>query len=288
MESYLHLLALIGIAVPCLLGLFHTSVYTVTSTAAAQTDVDMPAVADPAVTVVNGHPIFELPVQAIAAYGVGDVALTRLKLATPKLRATSVVDLQPLDVAAAPTNRPPLIEFFRHPLNLNPIDENQLLVSNTVPVGAVPLYGGIWYGNGNMNAPMGDVFTVFGSATITSVANNWVAGGFTLASPLPAGVYSVIGLNVWSTAMLFARLVFPNQSWRPGVVAGAASTWIGSRYFRWGRLGEYGRFSSFAQPNIDIFCSTAGAKTVNIWLDLVRVGGPQAMTGSNLINQVGI
>src|SRR5215475_12491537 len=106
-------------------GLFHLSLYSSTP-GAAVTDADVPAVADPAVTLVNGHPIFPVPVQCINAYAGGAVVLTRAKLTTPKLRAINNCNLRPLDVAAVPSTRPPLVEFFHHPLSLNPIDENQI------------------------------------------------------------------------------------------------------------------------------------------------------------------
>jgi len=282
------LLTVIGLAVAiCViarLDLFHTSVYTVSSSAGAQADVDMPASTDPAVTIVNGHPIFESNVQAVAAYGTGDASLTQLKLSTPKLRATSVYSIQPLDVAAAPTNGTPFDELFRRPLQLNQIDENQLLVTNTVPGGATPLYGAVWFHNGVMNTPPGDMFEIVFTATITSVANNWVSGAITLATPLPAGVYSVIGMSAWCTAGLFGRLIFPSQSWRPGIIMQATAAGVTTRYMRYGRLGEYGRFNSFAQPNFDLYASTAGSKSVTGWLQIVRTSGPMVPPNSNLIN----
>src|SRR5271165_7498115 len=111
-------------------GLYHLSLYSSTP-GAASTLADVPAVQDPAVTLTNGHPIFPVPIQCVGAYAGGALVLTRAQLTTPKLRAITPTNLRPLDVAAVPTSRPPLIEYFRHPISLNPIDENQVLASTS-------------------------------------------------------------------------------------------------------------------------------------------------------------
>lgn len=250
--------------------LHHLSIYT-GSFSASSTDSDLPAAADPAVTLVNSHPIFPVPIQAIMAYGFGAATLNRLRLSTPKLRAINVPYLRPLDIATAPTSRTPLVEWFHHPLSLNPIDENQILITQSAAV-ATQFFAGVWFGDGNWNVPQGDLFTIRATATITLTANAWQGGAaITLDQPLPAGIYSVVGMDCWATNLAFARLVFPNQVWRPGIVAGAAESFIVSRYFRWGNLGEFGRFATFALPQLDTFATTAGSQAVQLFLDIVRI-----------------
>jgi len=249
--------------------LHHLSVYT-GSLAAATTDSDLAAVADPAVTITNNHPIFPVPVQAYWAHGWGATTLTRLKLVTPKIRAINNLNLRPLDPAAAISSRPPLVEFFHHPISLNPLDENQILITQAA-VAATQFYCAVAFGDGNFNVPGGDMFAVHTSQSVTLVANGWAAGVMTLDQPLPSGRYSVVGLEAYGTNLLYARLVFPNQVWRPGILAGTANTFITSRYFRWGNLGEWGQFESFAIPQIDTLGSAAGAQTIDVTMDLIRV-----------------
>jgi hypothetical protein len=122
-----------------------------------------------------------VPIQLINAYAGGAVVLTRAKFTTPKLRAINNVNLRPLDVAAVPSTRPPLVEFFHHPLSLNPIDENQVLAS-TSALAATPLLIAAWYGDGNFNVPAGDMFSIHASQSITTVANAWATGPITLCS----------------------------------------------------------------------------------------------------------
>ena len=267
---------LIGLAVTALwlsarCGLYHLSLYSSTP-GAASTLADVPAVQDPAVTLTNGHPIFPVPIQCVGAYAGGALTLTRAQLTTPKLRAITPTNLRPLDVVAVPSSRPPLIEYFRHPIGLNPIDENQVLAS-TSAIAATPLLIAILFGDGNFNVPPGDMFTIHASQSIATVANAWTAGNITLDQPLPAGRYAVVGMDTFGTGEVFSRLIFPNQVWRPGNLAGATAAFIGSRYARWGNLGVLGEFESFAQPQLDCFNQTGGAQTVDLMMDIIKISG---------------
>jgi hypothetical protein len=206
----------------------------------------------------------------IGAYAGGALTLTRAQLSTPKLRAITPTNLRPLDVAAVPTSRPPLIEYFRHPLALNPIDENQVLVS-TSAVAATPLLIAMLFGDGNFNVPSGDMFTIHASQSITTVANAWATGPITLDQPLPASRYAVVGIDTFGTGEVFSRLVFPNQVWRPGCLAGATVSYINSRYTRWGNIGVWGEFETFALPQLDTFNQTGGAQTIDLDMDIIRV-----------------
>jgi len=251
--------------------LHHLSIYQLaTQTGGAVTLKDVPAVSDPAVTLVNSHPIFPVPVQAIMAYVGQDTHITRAFLTTPKLRAINQCYLRPMDIAAATVaSRPPVVEFFHHPLSLNPIDENQVLMTTSANVTTPNV--AIWFGDGNFNVPQGDLITIHASQSITLVSGGWAYGTITLDSPLPAGRYSVIGASAFGTNMLFFRLIFPNQVWRPGGIAGLTAAFIDTRYHRWGNLGEWGQFETFALPQLDTFGSSAGAQTIDLSLDIVRV-----------------
>jgi hypothetical protein len=270
MSTVIALLALLGL-LWVLFGLpqlHHLSIFSTTS-GGAVTDQDCPAIADPAVTLLNSHPIFPVPVQTYWAHAFGDADLNRVKLRTPKLRAVNDVNLFPLDVATAITSRPPLVEWFHHPLSLNPIDENQVLVSGA---GALTIANvAIAFGDGNFGVPPGDLFTVVATATITTVAGAWVTGAITLEQPLPSGRYAVVGAHAFGANAQYFNLVFPNQVWRPGALAFGTVAGINSRYFRWGNLGVWGEFETFALPQLSIQASAAAATAHTLVLDIVRV-----------------
>lgn len=249
-------------------GLHHLSIYSTTS-GGAVTDQDAPAIADPAVTLVNGHPIFPVPIVTYWAHAFGDTDLSRVKLTTPKLRAINNVNLMPLDVAATISSRPPVVEWFHHPLSLNPIDENQVLVSSGAALTIANV--AIAFGDGNFNVPQGDLFTIAFTASITTVANSWVTGAITLESPLPAGRYAVVGGTVFGTNAQYFNFVFPNQVWRPGALAYGTVAGINSRYFRWGNLGVWGEFETFAIFQLSIQASAAATTTHTGFADIVRI-----------------
>jgi hypothetical protein len=262
------LIAAVLYVISCGLQLHHLSIYSTTS-AGAVTDQDAPAIADPAVTLVNGHPIFPVPVVTYWGHAFGSTSLTRVKLTTPKLRAINNVNLMPLDVAATISSRPPIVEWFHHPLALNPIDENQILVSGSAALTIANV--AIAFGDGNFNVPQGDMFTVAATATITTVTSSWVTGAITLESPLPAGRYAVIGGTAFGTNAQYFNLVFPNQVWRPGALAYGTVAGINSRYFRWGNLGVWGEFETFALPQLSIQASAAAATAHTLFMDIVRI-----------------
>lgn len=246
----------------------HLSAYHITGVAAPIAFVDVPAVPDPAITIVNNHPIFQSAIQLLLGHAFGDADLTEVKVQTPKVRAIQVPSMRPLDCSTLPQTRPPVDYWLRHPLSLNPIDENQVLMS--AGGSASDYYAGLWFGDGNMNVPPGDVFTARGTAVITGVTNQWASGPFILDSPLPAGIYAVIGFDAFGTNAAYMRLIFPNQVWRPGIIAGQDATFINCPSFRFGQLGTFGTFSSYAQPNLDLLC--VGACTAQeIYLDIVKV-----------------
>jgi hypothetical protein len=269
MRDLLQLSSPRGKRLPSRHSLHHLSLYSSTP-GAASVLANVPAIQDPAVSIVNTHPIFPVPVQLICSYAGGALTLTAAQLTTPKLRAINNVQLRPIDPVVNPSPRPPLVEYFHHPLSLNPIDENQVLAS-TSAIAATPLGIAMWYGDGNFNVPMGDMFSIAFTATITGVAAAWTTGTLALTSPLPAGRYAVIGAEVYGGALSFFNLVFPNQVWRPGGIGGGTTAYIASRYLRWGSLGVWGEFETFAIPQLSVYDTTGGAITYNGVMDIVRI-----------------
>jgi hypothetical protein len=252
---------------------FHLSLYSKAPPAAAFTLADVPAVADPAITLVNGHPLFERPISLINWYAVGAADITRVVLNTPKVRVTAQPNLRPYDAAAAPTSRQFLPAYWRNPLRLLPVEENQMLMSASAGTGAAYLVAA-WFGDNPAPPPQGDILTAHGSiASLTTSALTWGSGVFTLDTPLPAGKYAVLGMDAAATGLAFGRLIFPEQQWRPGAICGAAATFVQPQCFRLGQMGVWGQFASYAQPQFEAF-SVAGlaAAAVDIYLDLLRIG----------------
>lgn len=249
--------------------MFHLAAFTAALGVNAA-DTDVTALSDQAITISNNHFVFTIPVEVWLAYYFAANA-TRARLATPKLRTISRPWIRPVERAANPGAKPYLTEYFRMPLRLNPIDETQLLGSNNLGAATEQSYGLLWVGDGNRNIPQGDPFTVRFTSTLSTVANTWTSGAIVLDEILPAGRYSVIGMDYFAATGVAARLIFPLQIWRPGVIAMTAVGNQNYQGFRWGFLGEYGQFESIAQPLLEVI-NTVGAVVVHEgYLDLIKV-----------------
>lgn len=125
--------------------------------------------------------------------------------------------------------------------------------------------------DGAMLLPPGKRYTVRFTSTITSVANAWSNGTISLIDNLPPGKYAVIGADLIGTALIFFRIQRADAGPRPGIPGRASLAIYPSNQFRYGALGEWLRFDAYALPYLDVFCSSAGAKTFTGYLDVVKL-----------------
>jgi hypothetical protein len=252
----------------------HTVAYS-DSTAVAQTDTDIPMVADSSVTVLNNHPIFPVPVFLMWAYMLGATVI-RARISTPRLRPILRPIITPVDANATPTENRRMVEYFRHPIMLNPVEEVQILRSNAAP-GAERNYVVLTVGDNNRNVPQGDMYIGRATSTLTPVANTWTTGTLAMDDTLQVGRYSIIGLRTIVANGVAGRLIFPGAPLqgslpqiRPGVInVTANASWVYPP-FRFGVLGEYGQFESFALPSLE-FLSTAATANPDVIMDIVNV-----------------
>lgn len=140
--------------------------------------------------------------------------------------------------------------------------------------GASPTVAGLMIGTGIVPAPPGPRITLVCTTTITLVAQQWALGVLAFGTQLPAGTFSVVGMEVICDAANFARLLFPGgTNLRPGVVVQETygkKNWRDS--FRYGRFGEFGTFVFNTPPQVEIFGAAAGAQTATVLLDVVKIG----------------
>lgn len=259
--------------------MFTTVAYT-DSTSAAQTDTDIPALSDPSMTILNSHFIFPAPVLVYWIYGLG-LTMTRLRLSTPRLRPISRPVINPVDQSATPTENFRLFEYWRHPIRLNPVEEIQFLRTNTTAV-AEREFVILTVGDGNMNVPQGDLYVSRATTAFTPTVNVWSSGSLTMDDTLQVGRYSIVGLRVNNASGCAARLIFPApaqqglmQQFRPGVRISQSNADEGIWWMRYGLMGEYGQFESFALPQVEVLAPVATANP-EVFLDIVpvRVGAP--------------
>jgi len=258
--------------------MFLTVAYQATSGAAAFTDQDMTLVSDPSVTNLNNHPIFPVPVWIQWAYVLG-LTTTRARISAPRLRPITRPVVQPVDSSATPSEAYRLVEYFRHPVALNPVEEIQFLVTKTSAVAETDV-AVLTVGDSQRNVPQGDMYTLRCTTAYTPTVGSWTSGALTADDTLQVGRYSIIGLRVNSLAAVAARLIFPGApimgglpQIRPGVIATQSNATEGYWQFRYGVMGEFGQFESFALPQVEVLVPTGQVAAANpeVFLDIVPV-----------------
>lgn len=247
------------------------------SYAAAQTDTDMPALTDATWSInSNNHIVPQQQLWVRWAYALG-LTITRARIKTPRMLAIGRPCIRPIEQAANPSSRPQLAEYWRAPLRLNALEELAIQISNTTAV-AERDYVILSLGDTNFTSASGDLYTIRATSTFASVANAWASGSFTLDDTIAVGKYSVQGMENEEATGVAARLIFVGSpsagvmpSFRPGVISITSLGSQDTRWFRWGSQGEYGRFDSFALPNLEVLNTAAGVVVRDVYLDIVQL-----------------
>jgi hypothetical protein len=249
--------------------MWHLAAFTKTSVGNI-VDEDIPAVNDTVITISNNHFIPPVPMRILAVAATA-VNFGRVKISTPKLRATAQIQFPRGTTAAGAFTFSQVNLLTDMPISINAIDELSCLITTTAVAATQPTCG-IWLDDGHTMSPRGEPYWIHGTSTPTGIANGWSNAAITLDQTLPAGRYSVIGMRVTGVpAVVMARLIFPTQIFRPGVPGCTANTANEGYFWENGHFGEYGQFASVAQPLLEVFTNAAGAVTPDVWLQLLRL-----------------
>lgn len=237
---------------------------------AGVTDADLTALSDPQVTIQNNHFLLPNDYSLIAAYAFG-TTISALKIDSPSLRSMYLPFIRPLDRTLLPADEPNVCDFGDFALTLRRGEEVKLLASNAGGADEKN-YCLLWLGDGRRTIQTGPIYTMRATSTITTVADTWTQGNLTFDQTLPAGRYSIVGMEVAGTALLAGRLILPGYFHRPGVVASQTLGQNSGKLFRAGGLGEYGDFANTAMPSVEVLKGSAASTAVTVHLDLIYKG----------------
>lgn len=195
--------------------------------------------------------------------------LTSARLESPSLARMFYPEIEPL-INAVVFADPPQVHVSRE--NVMPLlgDESLRFAINSDNTGAAVEYGLVWFSDGAISEAKGSIFPVRATAAIALAAGQWVNGQLTFDQTLPVGSYDVVGMRARGTNLVCARLQFIGLAHRPGVPAVNAIGDLDAKYFRDGKMGNFGRFHSTTPPSIDCLGVTDTAQ--EIILDLIKVG----------------
>lgn len=223
------------------------------------------------VTSANNRYISPALVQVFAAMASND-AVTRARITAPSLRQEGLPEIFPVNLLATQATQPIVCLYDNYGPSIRANEEFGIEMSNgAATIDFARCFLAIR--DRMVPVPAGKRMRIVGTSTQTLVVDTWTLGGITLDQVLPYGTYAVIGMAAVCTACYGARLVFPQgQMWRPGCpVSPTVGGVDANQAFLSGKLGEWGRFPSIAQPQLELVGSTAGAQTATVILDLVQV-----------------
>jgi hypothetical protein len=205
----------------------------------------------------------------IGAAGLGnDASLARAQVQSPSLRMLANLDVEPL-IAALVFGSPPEQSLWpTTPVSLTP-DEAINFAFNSNPAAGEVHQGLIFLADGPQLPVEGHIFTVYATGAAALAAGAWVNTNLVFGQALPAGRYQVVGMRARGTNLVAARLVFPEQVARPGVLAVNAIGDHDPYWTRFGRMGVFGEFPHTNPPTMDAFGVTDTSQIV--LLDLLRV-----------------
>lgn len=257
--------------------MFHTVAYSFTSGAAAATDQDMTLVSDPSVTNLNGHPIFPVPTWIQWAYLQG-ATVTRGRITAPRLRPITRPLIHPVDANTNVLGQPFIwVEWWRHPIQLNPVEEIQILTTKTSAVAEVD-FAVLTVGDNNRNVPQGDMYVLRCTSTNGVAALTWSPAANTPDDTLQVGRYSIVGMHAVNATGTAARLIFPGApvtgglpQIRPGVLCSNTDVQPQWPWLRYGNQGEFGQFESFALPQTEVVSGGGPAASTQSFFDIVDV-----------------
>lgn len=208
----------------------------------------------------------------VLAHHVAGADLTAARLNAPSLRAMFLPELYPIRAAATPgtPNAPSYLHGQGPKLIQN--EPLEVDVSHAV-IAASAGWAAIWMAPQFVPAAQGRIQTLLFTASITAVAGSWTAGTMSPSQSLPAGEYEVVGMSCIAANTFYARLIFPGGTvFRPGcLVQAALGDFLLDDFWRFKRMGSYGRFMNTAIPNLEILGDAAGAAAPQVFLDLVKI-----------------
>jgi len=202
-----------------------------------------------------------------AAATINDASLVRAQIQSPSLRVFANLDVEPI-INGLVFGSPPEQSFWPESPVAVTADEALNFAVQSDPAAAAIHRGFIFLSDGAQTPVTGRMFTVRCTGAATLVTGTWVNGNLTFGQTLPAGQYIIVGMRARGTNLVAARLVFPEQIPRPGVLAVNAIGDTDPYWTRFGRMGVFGTFPHTNPPTVDALGVTDTTQVYE--LDLVR------------------
>jgi hypothetical protein len=264
---------------------FHTAAYHLTSGAAAQTNVDVPAVADPVLTQQQSHFIFTDDFRLGVALAAS-ATLTEMRMNMPSMNAYARHQIWPIESSGVqPYVVTDLVQVADYRRNMIRLAQNEQMAfegTNTAIV-AEDFVVLVWLFTPDHQFTIPDGIQRLSiranlTANINAAAYAWTGPGvLNFEQQLRGGWYSIVGINALVANLIALRMIFPRAKQydgrvlRPATLAQNAVTRRPNSIFD-GGMGVYGKFHSFEPPQVEVLATAAGNMNPDIRLDIVYHG----------------
>jgi hypothetical protein len=219
------------------------------------------------------HQLTEIPDSILPASGAGllssrlaylmalafaGVSLTRGQFQAPSLRDYGNVDVLPINIGTVFESPPRVDDFSRKMVPLAMSEEWDAFAAQNNAMNAEIETGFLWSSDGNIDPyPAKKVVQGRWTASITLALGKWSLIQVTLAQPLTAGQYALVGARCLSAGALAFRFVPSGSSTgnvlRPGGVAVQTEDQLDHPNQRKGGWGKWLDFTNTTVPQIEIF-----------------------------------
>lgn len=192
---------------------------------------------------------------ALAAVGAD---LTRGQFQAPSLRDYGNLDLLPINIGTAFLSPPRLDDFSRKMIPLAMSEEWDFFAAQNNAMNPEIETGFLWSSDGNLDPfPPKKIVQIRFTASTTLVAGGWSLVQATLAQPLTAGQYALVGARCTSAGLLAFRFIpsgsASGNNFRPGGIGVQTESQLDHPNQRKGGWGKWLDFTNTTLPQLELF-----------------------------------
>ena len=188
--------------------------------------------------------------------------LIRGQMQAPSLRDYGNQDVEPINIGTAFESPPRVDDFSKKPIPLAQAEEWDLFAAQGNAMSSEIETGFLWSSDGGMDPyPGKKIVQIKWTASITLIAGTWSLIQLTMAQPMAAGKYAMVGARCVSAGALAFRFVPSGgqsaTNARPGGIACQTSDQLDWPLQRKGGWGKWLDFTNTTLPQMEVFSLTA-------------------------------
>lgn len=212
---------------------------------------------------------FAPPNATIFAAAAGGINATRSRINTPNFRKVGFPSIAPLNQTVAVPSPPNMALYGDYGPKPEPTDEISVEATHSDAAAQIQ-YALMWFKFGQGSKPGGMEYRLRFTAAVTGVVGSWASGAIAFDQTIPSGDYAIVGMDVFGTNLLAARLIFIGGGWRPGVLARNAVGSVPHRLFLDAYDGVFGVFNNVALPQLEVYVEAANSAQEG-YLDIIKL-----------------